>query len=304
MSPGKCTPEWGTWDLWEQWRGDPELVAQVARASIWALRDGGIRRPTCRVDVHVGGDTESFASPRSFLQEVTKDALHTLDDISVQVEGDSTTVRTSFVIRGVNDESLKAGVLLSITTRNESIRDKLPAVRSRVVAAIERGRSKHASERISGSQESGPSPREALEYRRAESQSVSWSQVVYVGGFAAAALWFVWSYFLDQTRTPVAHLGSVSISRQPTLSESLGNNVDKLPLFLVGGLVAGYLYTLLGSLQPTRSYVELTGVRSAATWRRVGISVLSKGALSLVGAVVTVIAGYYLKKWLGFGLND
>jgi hypothetical protein len=149
-----------TWDLWEQWSAPIETVAQVARASRWALRDVGVPDPTCRIDVYSEGDVESFASPSELLEEVTNDAIRKCDGVVICVGGENETIlaKITLAIRGDKVALVfETGVVLELTAYTAEGKTDLPVVRDRIRAAIERRR--YTSERISG--EGGAPPRDA-----------------------------------------------------------------------------------------------------------------------------------------------
>jgi hypothetical protein len=70
---------------WDSWRGTPELVAQIARASARAARQEGSPKPRCRLEVSVKGDLEEFDSPEAFQDRVTREALRDFDHLWISV---------------------------------------------------------------------------------------------------------------------------------------------------------------------------------------------------------------------------
>jgi hypothetical protein len=71
---------------WDSWRGTPELVAQIARASARAVRQQGSPEPRCRIEISVKGDLEEFYSPEAFQDRVTREALRDFDHLKISVD--------------------------------------------------------------------------------------------------------------------------------------------------------------------------------------------------------------------------
>src|SRR5690242_18366407 len=70
---------------WDSWRGTPELVAQIARASARATRAEGDEEPPCRFEISVRGDLEEFNSPETFQDRVTREALRDFECFKIVV---------------------------------------------------------------------------------------------------------------------------------------------------------------------------------------------------------------------------
>jgi hypothetical protein len=149
------------WAYYVNWSGGVDLIARVARAASWALRDERSRRPICRIDVHVLGDCESFDSPEDFRTNVTTQALHRFDCIVMDFQEGSLRVKVRFGRTRPPEKTPKAplkdrlrrawerrpedwpprGVIVTVSESADAGQsDQAKRVRTRIGAALERGR--------------------------------------------------------------------------------------------------------------------------------------------------------------------
>lgn len=135
------------WAVWSGWRGDPELVAQVARAGQWALEDVGIGGSRTSITVHVDGDWERFSEPRELVADLTRQAARRFDAVHIRqspTDGTSGPVIDVTITRGrfpnPEREWIRDAVLLEVATPDVGRYAEVVAVRDRVRQAIERGR--------------------------------------------------------------------------------------------------------------------------------------------------------------------
>jgi hypothetical protein len=81
------------WAFWTKWHGPPELVAHVIRSAQFAVADQtGGNTGTCAVELHVGDDVETFATPKEFTELATSDGLRRLSRLHVAVSGPHSVV--------------------------------------------------------------------------------------------------------------------------------------------------------------------------------------------------------------------
>jgi hypothetical protein len=290
-----------SWDYWLCWAGNKQAIAQVARASVWALRDSGEVEPQCRIDVRVEGDVESYGSPTEFLNEVTPQTLRKFDGMLVSARGDAIEVSTTFARRDdFGPPWMQGGALLNVTVKQDIAEAKLPVVRDSIVAALERGRPKHSGERLSGCEPDGQSPAEALEELAADAgESHPWFARLALATPVPLGL-----VFFPPMRDFLDSGGSATFS--PPLQKRASEMgplefVTQRPeqallLFVIGtavGVLMQYLTVQTAAAQ-TQPYMRLGGV--STVWRdRMG---------TLVGrafiAAVTTTVGFVVARALGW----
>jgi hypothetical protein len=144
------------WAYWTNWRSGTEMVARAAHAAIWAVRDEGIAHVTCRIDVDVLGDRESFESPGDFRHHVTSQALHRFGRIGIAVGDPSITVTIEF-LREPNPATGWAGTLLTVSATGAQFdEERCGLLRDRISTAIERGRPRQSPEVLTGDSRNSP----------------------------------------------------------------------------------------------------------------------------------------------------
>jgi hypothetical protein len=123
------------WAEWNGWRGPPELVAQIARAGLWAL--AGTHPPTqdatCSIELEVDDDVERFADPKDFREQATADGLRRFSqlDLRMRLKDDDVHVCLS----PINVKRGRPGVVLLATATDER---RAVALRDGVAASISR----------------------------------------------------------------------------------------------------------------------------------------------------------------------
>jgi hypothetical protein len=130
------------WSEWAGWRGPPELVAQIARAALWAVSGG-----TCSIELHVAGDVERFADPDDFLAHATHDGLRRFGRLDIRVsEGDA-----DVQIR-LSPHNVKLGRPGVIVLASAGERERAERMRDAVAASVDRrtGRNRRFSGMVEG----------------------------------------------------------------------------------------------------------------------------------------------------------
>jgi hypothetical protein len=289
------------WDLWEKWSAPVETVAQIARAGIWALHDSGVPEPTCRIDVYAEGDVETFGSPTDFLNEVTPDAVRKCDGMVICVGNERETIlaKTTIVVRG-DRVALRSntGVLLELTAFTSEADQKLPEIRRRLRASIERR--KHTSKRISDG--TGVSPGEFYKQhvKRPGADHFPWKTCTALG-----IVWGILLIVVPPLRTAFAPL--VGFAVEPNIDDLVTGKpaspieaspmelITSYPALAVGLLIAGITFSLLMAY-PSYSVaknsppyvheppsVRVFTSRIVPIWR--------KGAKMMFGAFVSLLVG-------------
>jgi len=132
------------WKLWTDWRGDPETVAQIARAGQWALEDLGVDPIDTSITVHVGSDWERFSEPWQVVGELTQQAARRFDAALITQAGRAGT-GPAIRVRIANGRLPGAdwfsnAVAVEVTDRDPAGRETAAAVRDRISLAVQRGK--------------------------------------------------------------------------------------------------------------------------------------------------------------------
>jgi len=290
VQPAPHSPYASAWCLWEQWRGPAELVAQVARASVWALRDAECDC-TSRVDVYAYHDIESFSTPSEFLKEVSSEALKGFDAIVISVGKGAMTATTIFARRGDSVELWpNTGVLAEVTAHEAAAAPHLESVRTKVARAIERGRPKDSRPALSSTAaEHRVTPQTALARRQEERQELpqreSLPSVWRSGGPYIGALIGILLY--------LNHLGDASYTF----------DVNRLAAFagasaVVGSVVGQMSLALIGNLEldapKASASVELAKAKKG--WRQTSVGLAGRAGSAVLGALASAAVGVLLLK--------
>lgn len=83
----KSVDRWA-WSVWSAWRGDPRLLAHIARVACEVVEEGG-KHPSLQISVEARDDREEFPSVERFLAEVTPQALSCFTRLSVVAQGEN-----------------------------------------------------------------------------------------------------------------------------------------------------------------------------------------------------------------------
>jgi hypothetical protein len=263
------------WALWENWRGDPELIAQIARAGEWAMEDLGLGRHETRVTIHVDGDRERFDSPWQTVTELTQQAARRFDAATIEQScvGDELKVDVS-ITRGElsGREWIDNAVLLEVRAGEASGFDEAVEVRDRVMTAVERGKKRfRGSLRGEGmADRDGPggearltgAPRERLESRTSHLAVLGWT-------YAFLLVFAFWTYPSDW----------------PTGERIWGIGFTLLAVLLGALIGASWFLSGVELGRSTRMLRFVSGAKVAAA--------------SLLGAAVPVVVKWALSEFLG-----
>lgn len=252
------------WALWHGWRGPPELLAQVVRASVFAVQDTTSVRPRSVVRVNVSGDVERFTSPQQFKNEVTSHGLRHFDHITIKVDNESMVVEIILVRRRPKDEShpLKKGVLLEV--RSHASNWDAAGVRDKVASSIARAKVGEAP--ATKGEESGDPPGVVIrnhesEQRRKKIISLITTSVAVIG-LLAGQLW--------------AGMAFARVTGDPTV------DMSSLVWMGVGGLMGLVPISVIRFLYPP---VEVASVTRSQ-------QLLTAGKL-LIGPVIGAVVGSF-----------
>lgn len=290
------------WAYWENWSGRPDLIAQAARSSVWAVIDAGVSNtPECRIDVFVAGDTESFSSPVEFRHEATAAVLRKCSGIRVSVGAAklfNVTVRFCRRKDG-NNPWPPVGVLLEVKAPHSSSKAvvAVPNVRDRICRAIERGRVRQTPEAHRGESQGGQ-PLETIQERQSERRwrfSLRRTLIVGLASFFVFGLTPFGDAFFSLVRreNPVS---PTAFLRTGALSDPLS-----VGMTAVFALAAVAYMEFLGRVakRPTPA-VAIAGVRETPTWMRIPL----RGIATIVGGVLVALLAAYLGSLVGLKPPD
>jgi hypothetical protein len=118
---------------WDQWRGTPEHIAQIARVAKDEIGGNGVL--TCKIAVGRPAYREVFDSPEAFREGLKPEALGDCKTITVVVSNGRLAARARFKLA---TRKKKAGVILRVAAQEDGD-PRLPHVARKVRAAIDRG---------------------------------------------------------------------------------------------------------------------------------------------------------------------
>lgn len=178
------TPIWA-WAISPGWRGSPELLAHIARAAGRALEDETGGRAQYEATVYVADDLERFDDPRTFRQDVTKDALKNFESIEFRVAGNGLQVAITLARRKrKHPDWFKRGVLIEVDGTATDAPDRKSAlnnartVRTKTLAAVKRGVSVEEQIKTGDSGEGQTAVATFRQERRRRHRRIIWTAAV------------------------------------------------------------------------------------------------------------------------------
>lgn len=260
------------WIKWFSWRGSPQLVAQVARATQRAAS-----ADRCDLVVSVGEDEEIFTSPADFTKDVTPEALRDFKTIRIAAGCVLVTFSRNPTRRMGRDP--EEGVVLEVSGAGGDPIHAATALKS-VSAAISRGaptRFAHSPVRKSESVPTPPPPKKT-----------SWEEIILY--LTACAIWFtilVLAAVLTDSLSggalgrAVRQVQTTSSNGTQTLFGDLPSALFPLLLGLAGGLSLRWIRPAIEVAAPGQTRFRRVSRYVAGLLATLALAALSKKVLKL-----------------------